>query len=205
MLKLFYTPGTISIATAITLHEAGLEFEPTLVDFATGEQTKPDYLALNPKGRVPALMTDQGILTETGALLDYVATLAPQVGLIPDDPFLAAKMRETMYYLASTMHVSHAHKMRGHRWADNENSWQDMTRRVPGNMTDCAAHIETNCPLAPFVLGDMFSLADPYLFIVGTWLAGDGVDMSAFAKLAAFLQTMETRASVKTVRAAGML
>lgn len=205
MLRLFYAPGTIASATAITLHEAGLAFEPILVDFATAEQTKPAYHSINPKGRVPALVTDQGILTETGALLDYFAALAPQANLIPDDPFKAAKMREVMYYLASTMHVAHAHKMRGHRWADKDGSLQDMSAKVAQTMTACCAHIECCCMTGPYVLGDAISLADPWLFTIGQWLTGDGVDMTGFERLTAFMKTMETRRSVKAVRAAGML
>ncbi len=205
MLRLHYAPGTISVATAITLHEAGLAFEPILVDFANAEQTKPDYHAVNPKGRVPALTTDRGTLSETGALLDYIAALAPKARLIPDDLFLAARMREVMYYLASTMHVNHAHKLRGNRWADNDSSWQDMTAKVPQTMAANCAHIETHCLQGPFVLGQHICLADPWLFTICTWLAGDGVDISDFDRLSAFMQVMEQRASVKAVRAAGML
>ena len=205
MLRLYYAPRTISIAAAITLHEAGLAFEPVRVDFSKAEQTKPGYLGVNPKGRVPALETDQGILTETGALLDYIATLAPQMNLIPDDAFLAAKMRETMYYLATTMHVNHAHQKRGSRWADQETSWQDMTAKVTETMTTSSAHIEDNCLTGPYVLGEAFSLADPYLFTICNWLVGDNVDMSKFTRLTAFMQRMEARPSIKAVRAAGML
>ena len=205
MLRLFYAPGTIATAAAIPLHEAGLAFEPVLVDFASAEQTKPDYHGVNPKGRVPALVSNQGTLTETGALLEYIAVLAPQASLIPDDPFMAARMRELMYYLASTMHVAHAHKLRGARWATNDSSFQDMTAKVPETMTACCAHIETCCLKGPYVLGEVFSLADPWLFTISQWLVGDGVDISAFDGLNAFMQAMETRASVKAVRNAGML
>ena len=94
MLKLFSAKGTISIAVAIGLEEAGLPYETVRVDFSTGAQTKPDYLAINPKGRVPALVTDSGtVLTETGALLDYVAASAPDAGLIPSNAEDAAHMR----------------------------------------------------------------------------------------------------------------
>jgi len=72
-MKLYYARGTIAIAVAIALHEAGLEFEPVRLDFKAGEQTRPDYHAINPKGRVPALVTDSGILTETAAILDHIA------------------------------------------------------------------------------------------------------------------------------------
>ncbi|WP_286779877.1 glutathione S-transferase family protein, partial [Sulfitobacter sp. UBA4523] len=103
MLTLYFTPGTISVAVAIAIEEAALPYQPVRVDFATAEQTKPEYLAINPKGRVPALrLEDNTILTETGALLDYVAAIAPKAGLVPTDPTAAAQMRSAMYYLAST-------------------------------------------------------------------------------------------------------
>lgn len=206
MLKLYYFPGTISVAVAITLQEAGLDYDPVKVDFAAAEQTKPDFLALNPKGRVPALVTDKGtILTETGALLDYIADLKPDAGLVPQDAEGAAHMRAVMYYLASTMHVAHAHKMRGSRWADQQSSFDDMTAKVPETMTACAQYVETECLRGAYANGDYLTLADPYLFVVCNWLKGDGVNLSDFPKISAFLSLMESRDSVKAVRAKGIL
>lgn len=204
-MKLYYAKGTIAIAVAITLHEAGLPFEPVRLDFKAGEQTRPDYHAVNPKGRVPALVTAQGVLTEAGAILDYIADLAPQAGLRPSDPFQAAKMRETMYYLASTMHVNHAHRARGHRWATEESSFADMKSRTVQTMTDSAAHVENHVLKGPYVLGDRFSLADPYLFVASTWLAGDGVTVTDFPRFMAFADTMRSRASVARVIADDMI
>ncbi|WP_037313576.1 glutathione S-transferase family protein [Ruegeria halocynthiae] len=204
-MQLYYAPNTISVAVAIALEEAGLEYEAIRLDFAEGEQTKPAYRQINPKGRVPALVVDGGILTETGALLDYIAAKAPGAGLVPDDPVMAARMREVMYYLASTMHVNHAHKMRGHRWANKKPSWKDMTDKVPQTMTASCEYIVANGLRGPFVLGEAFSLADAYLYVVCSWLEGDGVDVSAFAKILTFRAAMEARPSVQAVRAAGML
>lgn len=204
-MQLYYAPRTISVAVAIALEEAGLEYEPVRLDFAEGEQTKPAYKQINPKGRVPALVVDGGILTETGALLEYVAAIAPEAGLVPEDPVMAARMREVMYYLASTMHVNHAHKLRGHRWADKEASWKDMAGKVAQTMTTSCEYIVSNGLRGPFVLGDTVSLADAYLYVVCSWLEGDGVDVSAFPKILAFREAMEARASIKAVRAAGML
>ncbi len=204
-MQLYYAPRTISVAVAIALEEAGLEYEAIKLDFAGGEQTKPTYKQINPKGRVPALVVDGGILTETGALLDYIATIAPEAGLVPSDPIMAARMREVMYYLASTMHVNHAHKMRGARWADKQSSWKDMQGKVAQTMTASCDYISSNGLRGPFVLGEAFSVADAYLFVVCSWLEGDGVDVSAFPKIVAFREAMEARASVQAVRAAGML
>lgn len=204
-MQLYFAKGTIAVASAIALEEAGLEYQPVRIDFASAEQTKPDYHAINPKGRVPALATASGILTETGAILEYIAALAPDAGLVPRDPLLAARMREVMYYLASTAHVNHAHKMRGYRWADDETAWPVMTAKVQSNMTDCAAFIEENALAGPFVLGETLSLADPYLFVISHWLPGDGVDLAAFPKLSAFAATFGARASVARVRELGIL
>lgn len=206
MLKLHYATGTISIAVALALEETGTAYEAVKVDFASAEQTKPAYLALNPKGRVPVLVTGQNqALTETGALLEYVAALAPDAGLVPSVAEDAAHMRAVMYYLASTMHVAHAHKMRGTRWADQQSSFDDMKAKVPQTMTDCASYVEENCLRGDFTTGGTLTLADLYLFIVCNWLEGDGVALSDFPKVAAFLDRMEARESVKSMRAKGML
>jgi len=205
-MKIYYARGTISIVVAITLEEAGLEYEPVKVSFATAEQTKPDYLGLNPKGRVPTLVLDDGtILTETGALLEYIAAVQPDATLVPQQPTDAAHMRGVMYYLASTMHVAHAHKMRGSRWADQQSSWDDMAAKAPETMAACADYVQSHCLRGDFVTGETLSLADPYLFVVCNWLAGDGVDPADYPKIDAFLSRMEARDSVKAVRTKGML
>ncbi|NOD76356.1 MULTISPECIES: glutathione S-transferase family protein [unclassified Ruegeria] len=204
-MQLYFAPRTISVAVVIALEEAGLEYEAIQLDFAGGEQTKPAYRQINPKGRVPALVVDGGILTETGALLEFIAAQAPSADLVPADPVMAARMREVMFYLASTMHVNHAHKVRGARWADKKPSWKDMKDKVPQTMTASCEYICSNGLRGPFVLGEAFSLADAYLYVVCSWLEGDGVDVSAFPKILAFREAMEARPSVQAVRAAGML
>lgn len=206
MIQLYYAPGTISIAIAIALEEAAIAYETIKVDFASAAQTKPEYLALNPKGRVPALVTDGGqVLTETGALLEYVAALKPDAGLVPSTAEDAAHMRSVMYYIASTFHVAHAHKMRGSRWADQQSSYDDMTAKVPETMATCAAFVEESCFKGTFTCGDTFSIADPYLFLVCNWLSGDGVAVENYPRITAFLAHMDNRSSVKTIRKKGML
>jgi glutathione S-transferase len=205
-MKLYYARGTISIAVAIALEEAALAYDAVKVDFATGAQTGAAYLAINPKGRVPALIAASGaVMTETGALLDYIADLAPHANLRPADPEAAQHMRSVMYYLASTMHVAHAHKMRGSRWADQQSSFEDMAAKVPQTMAACATFVEKECLRGDYVLGDTFSIADAYLFVVCNWLKGDGVDLGDYPAIAGFLDRMETRDSVSAMRARDML
>ncbi len=206
MLTLYYAPGTISIAVALTLEEAGLPYEAVKIDFKSAEQTRPDYLAINTKGRVPALALPDGtVLTETGVLLEYIADMAPSAKLIPTDPALAAHMRSAMYYLASTMHIAHAHKLRGSRWASQQSSFDDMTSMVPQTMAACAVYVETHLLRGDSVLGQSFSIADPYLFVVCSWLEGDGVSIADYPKIENFMTKMEARQSVKTIREKAML
>lgn len=203
-MKLHYFPGTIASAVAIALHEAGITFETQLVDFKTGAQTRPDYHKLNPKGRVPMLETDDGFLSETGAILDYIAAIRPSAALMPEAPGAAARVRAVMYYLASTMHINHAHGPRASRWADQPVSMTDMRAKVAQNMTESAAYVEKHCLAGPFILGDQITVGDAYLFAACAWLEPDGVDVSGFPRIMGFRAAMEARASVQAVRAAGM-
>ncbi|QJF49983.1 glutathione S-transferase family protein [Roseobacter ponti] len=205
-MRLWYAPRTISVAAAITLEEAGLDHELVAVDFRAGEQTGDAYLKLNPKGRVPLLETRDGTrLTETGAILEYIAAITPQAGLVPDDPLEAAHMRSVMYYMASTMHVNHAHSRRGSRWADRPESLADMSAKVPETMTASAAFVASDCLRGDYILGDRFSLADAYAFVVCSWLEGDGVDLGPFPTLRVWLDRVRARPSVAAVSEKGLI
>jgi glutathione S-transferase len=185
MLTLYYAPGTCALASHLALEYAGALYKSVRVDFRKGEQRSPQFLRLNPKGRVPALVTDRGILTETPALLQFIAQTFPQADLAPlDDPFLLARVNEFNSYLCSTVHIAHAHRVRGYRWTDDEQAIESMKRKVPQNVGECFELIERNLLEGPWVLGQRFSICDLYLFTVAGWLAGDGVEISRFPKVA---------------------
>lgn len=202
MLKLFYTPGTCSLASHIALEEAGAGYEVHRVDFSKAEQTKPDYLTINPKGRVPALVTDRGILTETPAILAYIAQSFPKARLAPlDDPFEFARLQSFLSYLCSTVHVAHAHARRAARWADDAAAQEAMKAKVSQNMADCFALIERTMFVGPFVRGDAYSVADPYLFTIAGWLESDGVDPARFPRILDHRNRMAERPAVAKVLA----
>ncbi|HDO1384146.1 TPA: glutathione S-transferase family protein [Aeromonas veronii] len=196
-LTLFFAPGSCAVAVQIALLETGAQFTARQLNLAAGEQRSPEYLAINPKGRVPALVTEQGTLTETPALLLYVAQRFPAAKLAPlDNPFLLARMQEVNSFLASTVHVSHAHGRRGSRWADDEQAIVAMQQKVASNMRDGFAQIEQHYLAGPWVLGEQFSVADIYLFVVAGWLKSDGVEISEFPKVAEHYQRMLSRPAV---------
>jgi glutathione S-transferase len=202
MMKLFHARGSCSLASLIALEEAGAPYELAVMSTKTGDQRKPDYLAVNPKGRVPALVTERGVLTETPAILAFIAQSFPEAKLAPlDDAFAFAKMQAFNSYLCATVHVAHAHKHRGYRWATQESSFADMRGKVAANETECFRLIETELLAGPWVMGEQFTVADGYLFTMTGWLAGDGVDAGRFPRVQAHFERMRARPSVSKVLA----
>jgi glutathione S-transferase len=197
MLKLYYAPGTCALASHIALEEAGAGYTTERLDFKSNQQNSPEYLAINPKGRVPALVTDRGVLTETPAMLGFIAQSFPQAKLAPlDDPHAFAQMQAFNSYLCSTVHVAHAHRGRGYRWATDEASFADMKRMVPKSVGACFALIERGMLKGPWVMGDSYTICDPYLFTIAQWLEGDSVDLSALPKVADHRKRMAERPAV---------
>ena len=203
MLTLYYAPGTCALATHIALEEAGAEYDTVRVDFSRTEQRGADYLKINPKGRVPALVTEHGVLTETPALLIYVAERYSNEGLAPlDDAFDLARAQAFNSYLCSTVHVAHAHRMRGHRWADDPAAIAEMKRKVPQTVGAAFQLIEDGMLEGPFVLGDRFSVCDAYLFTLAQWLEADGVDLSRLPRVIEHRRRIAQREAVITAIAA---
>ena len=204
MLKLFYAANTCALASHIALQEAGANYETVRLDFRAEDQRKPDYLAINPKGRVPALATDRGILTETPAILAFIAQSFPNARLAPlDDAFAFARVQAFNSYLCSTVHVAHAHRIRGYRWVDANDTAAiaAMQKKVPQSVGECFELIEREMFAGPWVMGDGYTICDPYLFTVASWLEGDGVDPARFPKVRDHRQRMAERPAVKTVLA----
>ena len=195
MLTLHTSPGSCSRASHIALEESGLDFDIRLIDFAKADQRQPAFLAINPKGRVPALATDQGVLTESPAILAYIAALAPAGLLAPVDPFAFARMQAFNLYLATTIHVAHAHGRRASRWSDDAAAQASMAAKVTQNMRDGFALIEGGLN-GDWVIGDAYTVADPYLFTFAAWLDSDGVDIAEFPKVQAHFERMQARPAV---------
>lgn len=202
MLTLFYALGTCALASHITLEDSGAVYEAKRLNFADGDQRKPEYLKINPKSRVPALITDQGILTETPAILVYIAQSFPKANLAPaSDPFRLGQIQAFNSYLCSTVHVAHAHRVRGYRWTDDEPAMETMKKKVPQNVGECFDLIEREYFKGPWVMGADYTIADPYLFTIARWLEADGVDPKRFPKVFDHRNRMAERPAVKKVLA----
>ena len=204
MLTFYYAPGTCALASHLALEYAGAPHEAVRLDFRKQEQRSPEFLRVNPKGRVPALATDRGVLTETPAILQYIAQSFPEAKLAPlDDAFLLAKMNEFNSYLCSTVHVNHAHRVRGYRWveAEDEAALAAMKKKVSQTMAESFTLIEEKMLKGPWVLGERFSTSDLYLTTLTRWLEGDGVDVKRFPNVADHLARMDAQPQVRKVLA----
>ncbi len=198
MIKLFYASDTCSLASHIALEDAGADYSTARISFASDEQRKPEYLAINPKGRAPALVTDKGVLTETPAILAFIAQSFPQARLAPlEDRFRFAQVQAFNSYLCSTLHVAHAHRMRGNRWADDPAAIAAMQRKVPESVASCYQLIEEKMLGGPWVMGETYTICDPYLFTMAQWLEQDGVDPSRFPKVIDHRRRMSERPTVQ--------
>ncbi len=204
MLKIFAANGSIALASVILLEEVEADYELSVLDFSRNEQKKVAYQAVNPKGRVPALITESGILTETPAILLYIAQRFGSDSLVgAHDPFIFAKIQEFNSYLASTVHVAHAHRMRGTRWTDDPHALEALKKKIPESMTAVMRLIEDDFLKGPWVHGEAYTICDPYLFTICSWLESDGVDVATLPRLMAHYQSMldrpATQAALKQI------
>ncbi|MGO8921235.1 MAG: glutathione S-transferase, partial [Stellaceae bacterium] len=159
--------------------------------------------ALNPKGRVPTLLAEGGALTETPAILAFIAQSYPSAALAPlADAFAFARVQAFNSYLCSTVHVAHAHRMRGHRWADDPAAIAEMKRKAPQAVGACFELIERDMLRGPWVMAESYTICDPYLFTLAQWLEADGVDPARLPRVRDHRARMAERPAVRRAIAA---
>ena len=141
MHKLYYSPGACSLASHMALEEAGADYEPVRINFAEAQQRSPEYLRINPKGRVPALAEGDRVVTENPAILRYVARLYPQAKLWPEDPYAEARCTEWLAFISSTVHPAYAHVSLIFNPDGSKMSKRDCARAVPAGRNICAGNV----------------------------------------------------------------
>jgi glutathione S-transferase len=192
-LILYFAPNSVALATLIVIEEIAAPYIIERIDLSQGDQRSAAYLELNPLGRVPTLRTEHGLLSETPALLTYLARSAPSAALLPTSAFHEALALSFLSYLASTVHVAHAHRMRGSRWSDDADAIASMRRKVPEAVLNAFLLIEHHKLVGPWVLGESFSVCDAHLFTLAQWLEVDGVDTTQLPRVLAHRARMLQR------------
>jgi glutathione S-transferase len=184
MLKLYYSPGACSLVPHIALEEAGADYEAVRVTLAKGEHLQPDYLAINPRARVPSLETDRGIITENPAVINYIADLHQAAGSVPrGDAFAAARCNELLCWFASSVHIAFAEIWRGSRFTDDESLWPALEqggRKVLERQFD---EIEALC-VDEWLVPAGYTAADGYGLTFFRWGRRIGFDMGRYPRWA---------------------
>lgn len=200
-MKLYYCPGVCSLSPHIALREAGADFTLARVDLATKKlEDGSSYLAVNPKGYVPALELDDGsLLTEGPAIVQYIADLYPDAGIAPRAGTLErARLAEWLNFLATEVHKSFTPLFRG-----ATGDWREAALAgLRARFDELDAHLRAHDHL----LGGRFSVADAYLFVILGWARPTGIDLTPWPALQAFAARVASRPKVQdALRAEGLL
>jgi glutathione S-transferase len=197
-IALYYSPGACSLAPHIVLNEIGQPFE--LRKFSTADRANysPEYLAVNPKGRIPALQIDAFILTENPAILAYLGRRFPSAGLYPSDTSEGeARCLELLAWSSNTVHVAYAQLLRPERFVPNEAGYPSVKESGHTNYRGCLADIDKRLQRQQYAVGAQFTLVDPFWLVFYRWGARVGYDMRAkFPAYTAYVERLCNRSSV---------
>ncbi|CAN5185280.1 glutathione S-transferase family protein [soil metagenome] len=199
-LVFYYTPTTCSLASHVALEESGLAFEVSRIRLHD-----PDAVALwretNPVGGVPALTSDGRLLTENVAILDYVARLAPDAGLLPDDPFDVARATSLTAWFASTVHITGRMARAPFRFTSDETTYEPLKTegriRLEANLRKVDALLADR----EWLVGDRLSVADAYALVFYAWGVAGEYPMADMANYSALARRMAERPGVQRAMA----
>ena len=193
-MKLYYSPGACSLSPHIALHEAGLKFAHVLTSTKTHQlEDGTDYYTINPLGYVPVLELDDGTrLTEGPAIVQYIADQAPDKKLAPANGTVKrAQMQAWLNFIGTELH-------KGFGPLFNPVTPAESKTMAVDKLMSRLKWVDGELAGKQYLMGDDFSVADPYLFTVTNWAPRIGMDITGFANLAAFRARMAARPAVRT-------
>lgn len=203
-MKLYYKPGACSLASHIILNELDISFELDKTDTeAKKTETGEDFRKISPNGYVPALITDDGdIITENPAVLQYLADQTPEAGLAPKNGTLQrTRLQEVLNFISSELHNSFSPFFSGNEFNDEEK------QQIVAGIERRIDHIERSLPDGrSHLLGNSFTVADAYAFVVLNWTNFVGMNLNAWPKTQAYVARISTRpATVKAMTTEGLI
>ena len=203
-MKLHYKPGACSMAAHITLNEIGAPFDLDKTDTEAGKtESGGDFHAISPNGYVPALVTPGGdVITENPAVLQFLADLAPDLGLAPMNGTLErTRLQEVLNFVSSELHKAFGPFFSG---ADLD---LDTRTKAEANVACRIDHIERSLSDdRPYLLGETFSVADAYVFVVLNWTNFVGIDLAPWPKTLTYMARLAARPTVvKTMITEGLI
>jgi glutathione S-transferase len=168
-IKLYYAPGACSLASHIVIEEVGVPYETQKLNLAEGDQRKPEYLRINPRGRVPTLVVDGKVLTENIGILTYFGGGYPQAGLWPEKTWDQAKLVSTLGWFSNTVHPAYGHIARTERYVDDEAAKEAVKAKGKASFQGYLEEIDRLLAGQKWCLGNQYTVADPYLLLFYRW------------------------------------
>lgn len=197
-LTLYFAAGSCSLAALVGLEEAHAEFDAVRLVLPNGDQRRPEYLAIHPRGRVPVLVVDGTAIGENIAVLTAIAQRFPQARLLPaHDPVQLARAYELLAWFASGVHVAFAQFARPERYTLDIAAWPALKAGGRDNMR--AAYAEIDARLEDgrtWLLGEEFSLADPYAHVFYRWAPRLEIDTADYPAFSAHAERLLRRPAV---------
>lgn len=203
-LTLFYSPGACSLAPHVVLEEIGAPYAGVAVPVRDGAQRRPDYLAINPRGLVPALRIEDRVLTENPAILAWLATAFPEAGLQPAPGSLeCGRAFEWLAWLSSSLHVAYAQLWRAERFLGAPvppEAAVPLQAHGRARIAQCHAEIDAHLAGRRHAVGDAFGIVDANLLPFYRWGGRIGLDMRAdYPHWTAHTERLAERAAVRRV------
>ena len=167
--KLYFGPGSCSLAALAALEEAKVEFEPIRLLLASGEQRNPEFLALNHRGQVPVLIAGDQVITENIAVLTYIANQFPDARLLPlGQPAELGRAYEMLSWFATNIHVAVAQIWRSERFSEDPHTQAGLKKSGLSRFSAAMTEFE-RAASSTWLLGDHFSVIDPLAFVTWRW------------------------------------
>ena len=182
MMKLWFAPNTCARVPLTALEEIGEPFETALVAFMAGEHRKPEFLALNPSGKVPALETPHGVLAQNGAILGYLAETFPEARLPPQpgDPFGRAQVRAELFRCSADLHPLVTRFVIPQMMTTDAAGAAAIRKQAQAQLAFQLAPVVSRLAAGAWYFGSDWSVLDAYIAWIWFRITGSGFDADAF-------------------------
>jgi len=200
--KLYFSPGACSLASHIALEEVGQPYETQKVSTADGENRKPEYLKINPRGKVPTLVVDGHVLTENVGILSYVGGGNPKAGIWPKETWDQAKLLASMAWLSNTVHPAFGRYFRSERFASSPDAVAEVKANARATYESCLKEIDGLLEGRKWSIGNHYTVLDGYLLVFYRWGNRTKIgDVRSLKNYSALMDRVMARPAVKKVMA----
>jgi glutathione S-transferase len=199
--KLYYSPGACSLASHIAIEEVGIPYETQRVNLAQGEQRQPEYLKVNPRGRVPALQLGEHILTENVGILTYLGGGYPDAKIWPQKTWDQAKLVSSMAWLSNTVHPAYGHYVRTERYVDDESCKQAVKDKGLASFRGYLEEIDRLLTGQKWCIANQYTVIDGYLLVFYRWANRAKLPVKELRNYTALVDRVLSRPAVHKVMA----